>query len=122
MQRLTFRKPERKKLADAVADAVTRVVGTAPTDREHYHSDEIHSGLPKGLETRNGPIEWAWFEVCPRGLSVHIKFSDPERAARNCAGINPYSGKWNHYLWPDSANIEGVVAALLPILRQLRPA
>lgn len=112
MQRMTFNKPQRKRLAlevarifgEATGLAITLapdpVLGAVDADYELCYRREK-------FETVNGLCRHLCLDVTHRGLSVHIKFDNPKRAGTNCRDINPFSGKWNHYVWPQGLYGEG---------------
>lgn len=112
MARMTFTKPQRKRLALEVA----RIFGEAMGLAIELAPDPVLGGLDPDFEldyrrecfeTVNGLCKHLHLNVTPRGLDVHIKFGDPKRAGKTCYDINTFSGKWNHYVWPEGMAGEG---------------
>jgi hypothetical protein len=118
MSQMILTKPRRAALAKALCQIVAERAGQAV---EHVKESIGRAdcltfciaagGAAERVNTVLGPLRWASFAVTPKGVQVHIAFEDVERAKPLCTGINPYTGKWNHYLFP--ATREGAEESIL---------
>lgn len=94
---------KRKRVAKAVeriaSAALARPIKLALDTCEFVPPGEFNFRQER-FETHLGQCNWLMLEVDRHGVSVHIQFEDTARAKGECPGMNPYSGKWNHYLWP----------------------
>ena len=123
MARLAFNKKERAKLAGDLAPMVARalkqkvaflphpILGTLDADCEQTYRLE-------GFDTLSGEVAHFDLSITHRGLDVHTEFKDIPRAMANGArGINEFSGKWNHYLWPEHGGYDDKLAYIATTLR-----
>jgi hypothetical protein len=90
---------KRKRMAALVSRVASEALGiqVALTASDLYPG-ELHFRA-ENLESERGPVHHLALDVCPRGVNVHIKFGFPDAAP---VGANTFSGKWNHYIWPES--------------------
>jgi hypothetical protein len=98
---------KRKRMAALVSRVATEALGipVALTPEEGYPG-EFHFRA-ENLESERGPVKHIHLDVCPRGVNVHVKFGFPGAAP---AGASR-SGKWNHYIWPESDDTAETFAA-----------
>lgn len=114
-------KAKRAALAREVSAIASEVMGRpVELKPEEHFPGELH-WREERFETRLGLARWAHLEVDDNGLSVHIAFDDVERAKPECGGMNPYSGKWNHYLWHGDFDRPAWRDTLRNILDKVRP-
>lgn len=100
MQKFLSNDAKRKAMARLVSDTATRVLNHNVTlERDKDFDPDEYKFRAEGLETERGRLSHLAIDVCPRGVNLHIKFDCPALAP---IGANEYSGKWNHYIWPDS--------------------
>lgn len=98
MPNLLSTKAKRKAMAALVSRVATQALGfpvaLAPSELD---PDEFYFQI-EGVESERGPVDWITLDVCPRGVNLHTKFRFREFAPSGAGG----SGKWNHYIWPES--------------------
>lgn len=90
---------KRKALAARVSAIASEAlsVPVALTRRDPPFENELGWRL-ENFETERGPVAYLALDVCRRGVEIHSRFKFPQFAP---LGANPYSGKWNHYIWTD---------------------
>ena len=132
MPKLAFNKRDRAKLAKDIAPMVARALGRDVVFAPHgvlggVSSDYENEYRIESFDTVSGPVRWFALSITHRGLDVHTAFDDVRRAQANGAwGLNEFSGKWNHYLWPEHGDygdkLAFIATALPHILAKFKPA
>ena len=111
MPNLLSTKSKRKAMAALVSRVATQALGfpvaLAPSDLD---PEEWHFRI-EDMESERGPVDWIALEVCPRGVNLHTKFRFREFAPSGAGG----SGKWNHYIWPESDDAPESFAAAVEV-------
>jgi len=111
---------KRKKIAALVSELATDTLGIPVTLTPDELTPGEFSWRLENFETKRGKVSWLHLDVCRRGINVHSKFAAPQFAP---IGANEFSGKWNHYIWPDGETpFADIVQMELPLrLAQLVP-
>ena len=98
---------KRERMAALVSRVATEALGIpvllAP---DATYPGEFHFRA-EDLESERGPVTHLHLDVCPRGVNVHIKFGFPDAGPVGTSR----SGKWNHYIWPESYDDSETYAA-----------
>jgi hypothetical protein len=114
---------KRRKMADFIGDVASGVFGQNVALIECDLYDDEHVFEKQNFETARGECQNLTIRVCPRGVTVYVKFAAPQFAP---PGANPHSGKWNHYVWPRGESSvseyrQTVDFELRAILQQVEP-
>jgi len=125
MSKFLSTKAKRKAMADFVSQTVRDVweqeFALKPCD---LHPDEWSIRL-EDVETDRGQVSHICVDVSPRGVSVHIKFSEAHLSPAGYAHSSN-SRKWNHYIWPHGETDvreyrQHVESELWRIMEEVRP-
>lgn len=115
-KRVAFTKPQRAKLAKAVAEAVKNSLGLEIAfEQSELYPNELSATIVErfGAKARNqkyetalGTLSWFNMGIDEKGLDIHLAFDDVPRAVAKIGSyaMNAHSGKWNHYFWPNPAH------------------
>ena len=88
---------KRKAIAKAVSAIATDALGIpVKLERGGEWFPDDYKFSAESLETERGPLWYLRIDVDSLGIDIHTRFEFPEFAP---AGANPFSGKWNHYIW-----------------------